>query len=226
MPWTPPVVVLLLFVVWMCLTTAFAIDPLGSWDQLNKVLKIQLMTVVALMVFQERKHIELVCLDQRSLDRFYGFKGGIFTILHGGGRAVWGPPGGFIEDNNALAVAIIMTIPLINYLRIVSTRPRVRFGLLVLMLLCAVSALGSQSRGLYWQSRPWSGVVVSIRSKGLVGVMIVTVASALLAFMPESWEERMGTIQNYEQDASAMARLWAWQFLLQSGQSPAAGRRV
>ena len=31
MPWSPPVIVLFLFVVWMCLTTAFAIDPLGSW---------------------------------------------------------------------------------------------------------------------------------------------------------------------------------------------------
>ena len=36
---------------------------------------------------------------------FYGLKGGIFTILTGGAQRVWGPPGGFIEGNNELAVA-------------------------------------------------------------------------------------------------------------------------
>jgi probable O-glycosylation ligase (exosortase A-associated) len=34
---------------------------------------------------------------------------------------------------------------------------------------------------------------------------------SLLSFMPESWWSRMGTISTYEQDASAMGRINAWQ---------------
>ena len=44
---TPPVVALILFVLWMCITTALAFYPAQSWAQLNKILKIQLMTLVA-----------------------------------------------------------------------------------------------------------------------------------------------------------------------------------
>lgn len=212
MPWSPAVVVLLLFVGWMCLTTVLAIDPVSSWGQLSKILKIQLMTVIALMALHERKHIDVFIWVLVISIGFFGFKGGIFTILQGGAGTVWGPPGGFIEDNNALAVAVVMTIPLMNYLRMVSTRRSVRWGLLALMLLCAFSVLGSQSRGALLAISAM-GMVLWYRSdrKVLAGVAIVALAISLLAFMPESWTQRMETISEHEQDRSASTRLLAWQ---------------
>ncbi|MBE2258383.1 MAG: putative O-glycosylation ligase, exosortase A system-associated [Candidatus Accumulibacter sp.] len=212
MPWTPPVVVLLLFVLWMCLTTAFAINPGESWGQLNKVLKIQVMTFVALFALQERKHIELfVWINALSIG-FFSVKGGIFTLATGGGGTVWGPAGSFIEDNNALAVAVVIAIPLMNHLRIVATRAWVRFGLVAAMLLSTVSALGSQSRGALLALSAM-GLVLWYRStrKAVLGVVIAVVATLLVAFMPTSWEERMSTIGTYEQDGSAMGRIRAWQ---------------
>ncbi len=212
LPWTPPVVVLFLFVMWMCLTTAFAMDPVRSWEQLNKVLKVQLMTAIALAALHERKHIELFVWINTLSVGYYGFKGGIFTLLTGGGNRVWGPPGGFFEDNNHLAVALIMVVPLMYYLRMVSTRPWVRRGLLMLMLLSAAAALGTQSRGGLLAILAM-GLVFWYRSdrKVLVGLITLVFAAALVAFMPGSWEERMSTIQHYEQDRSASQRLDAWQ---------------
>lgn len=213
MPWTPPVIVLLLLVLWMCLTTVFAIDPIGSSSQLNKVMKIQIMTVVALIALQTRKHIEMFIWIIVLSIGYYGFKGGIFTILTGGGSRVWGPPGSFIEENNALAVAVIMTIPLINYLRMVATRLVFRLGLLALMLLCTLSALGSQSRGAFLAISAM-GLVLWYRSERKVvnGVAIAVIAAGLIAFMPSSWEQRMRTIETYQQDNSAQSRLGAWRF--------------
>ncbi len=211
MPKDPPVVVLFLFVAWMCITTAFAFDTADSFEQLTKVLKIQLMTAVAFAAIQSRKHIELFIWVAVLSIGFYAAKGGIFTILTGGASRVWGPPGGFIEENNALAVATIMIIPLINYLRLVSGRPIVRYGLLALMLLSAVSALGSQSRGaLLAISAMTAFLWVRSSKKWVGGVVLVVVASSLIAFMPASWEQRMNTMQTYEQDGSASARLEAW----------------
>jgi probable O-glycosylation ligase (exosortase A-associated) len=43
-----------------------------------------------------------------------------------------------------------------------------------------------------------------------MGSALVIVGLGLIAFMPENWSERMGTISNYEQDGSAMGRINAW----------------
>lgn len=211
MPSDPPVIALAIFVLWMCITTLLAIDPDGSVDQLIKVLKIQLMVFVAFAAIQSRKHIELfiwVCVLSIG---YYGLKGGVFTLLTGGSARVWGPPGGFIEDNNSLAVALVITIPFVNYLRLVSTRPFLRHSLLGLSLLCAVAALGTQSRGALLAISAMAGVLwARSRRKAMVGVTLAVVAIGLVAFMPASWEQRMNTIQTYESDGSAMSRLDSW----------------
>lgn len=213
MTWSLPAVLLILFVLWMCLTTIFALDPETSWNQLNKVLKIQLMTGIALIALQERKHIDLFILINVLSIGYFGFKGGIFTILTGGTYRVWGPEDSFISDNNALAVAIIMCIPLMNYLRSIFVNRLVRFGLLVTMILCAVSAIGSQSRGALI-AITFMGLTYWYRSnrKFAGGVIIILLAISLISFMPASWEQRMATIGSYEEDGSAMSRLIAWRF--------------
>jgi putative inorganic carbon (hco3(-)) transporter len=142
---------------------------------------------------------------------FYGTKGGIFTISSGGAERVWGPSGGFIEGNNEIGLAIIMVIPLLNYLRLVSPRAWVRWGLLVIMLLCAVAAIGTQSRGAFLAILAMALVLWTRSSRKLASAIVLIVCGlAMLALMPESWQQRMSTIQSYEQDSSAMGRINAW----------------
>jgi probable O-glycosylation ligase (exosortase A-associated) len=212
MPWRQPEVIsLLVFIGWMCITTIFAYYPGDASVQLVKVLKIQVMTVVALAAIRERKHIELFVWVNALSIGFFGLKGGIFTILSGGSQRVWGPTGGFIEGNNEIGLAMVMTVPLLNYLRMVSINRWVRYGLLLLMLLTAIAALGTQSRGAFLATAAMALVLwVRSRRKILGGVFMVLVAVAMLALMSESWEARMRTIQNYEQDSSAMGRINAW----------------
>lgn len=211
MSWDPAVKVLFAFFIWMCMTTAFAFYPLQSWDQLKKIWKILLMTVIAFAALRERKHIELfIWVNVLSLG-FYGFKGGIFTIRSGAGERVWGPAGSFIEGNNEIGLALVCVIPLMNYLRLVATRGWIRAGLLVLMVLSATAALGTQSRGAFLAI---SAMVLVLwfrsRRKIVAGVFISLMTMALLRLMPSTWEERMQSIENYEDDASAMGRINAW----------------
>jgi hypothetical protein len=49
---------------------------------------------------------------------FFGVKGGAYTILSGGGARIFGPPATMIEDNNHLAVGLLVTLPLMNFLRL------------------------------------------------------------------------------------------------------------
>jgi putative inorganic carbon (hco3(-)) transporter len=83
--------------------------------------------------------------------------------------------------------------------------------LLGAMLLCAAAALGTQSRGAFLAIGAMA-LMLWMRSqrKFVSGAFIAIIAVMLLAFLPASWEARMHTIQDYQDDASAMGRINAW----------------
>ena len=210
LPMTREVVILILFLIWMTITTLFAINEARAWMQWEKVMKIQVMTFLTLMVINTRDRLNhLIWVIVLSLG-YFGFKGGIFTLTGGGGR-VQGPPGTFIAGNNELALALIVTIPLMWYLRSHAERKWVRHGMLVLMLLTAVSAIGTQSRGaLVGLAAMGAMLWLKSRQKFMMLILILLASVAILAVMPESWYERMGTIKTYDEDASALGRINAW----------------
>ena len=206
-----PTIALALFLGWIILGYPFSFYPADSYDMLDKVVKIQLMTFVAAALIVEREQVRrLVWVLVISLG-FFGVKGGLFTIRNAGTYRVWGPAGSFIEGNNELALALIIVIPLMWYLFETTEKRWVKFGLGAAMVLTALAALGSYSRGallaiaamtitLWWYSK----------RKALLGLGLVTLAPLLLAFMPSAWDARMQTITDYTQDPSAMGRINAW----------------
>jgi probable O-glycosylation ligase (exosortase A-associated) len=142
---------------------------------------------------------------------FYGVKGGIFTIVTGGGFAVRGPSGTFIDGNNEIGLALAMTIPLLFFLSRHAPRKIVRAGMLSAAVLTAVAALGTQSRGALLGIGAMSIFLwLKSRSKILTGILIALFVALVVPMMPETWFARMSTIQNYDQDNSALGRLNAW----------------
>ncbi len=207
-----PVNWLFAFMAWMTLSWLFGVNVEGDYEQWKKVMKIDVMLLVALMLLHSKQHIlALVSVCAASL-ALLGAKGGIYTLASGGGGRVWGPPGSFISDNNEFALALVMTIPLLRFLQLQVQKPLAKRLLLVTMVLCAVSALGSQSRGAMLAISAMA-VTMWWRGKGnkfQVGVLVAIVAITLVAFMPDEWSNRMSTIQTYEEDGSAMGRINAW----------------
>lgn len=206
-----PVTWFALFMLWMTLSWLAGIDPVQDYMQWKKVMKIDFMIMLALMVLHSKQHIFAlmwVCAGSLAL---LGIKGGIYTLQGGGGGRVWGPPGSFIEDNNEFALALVMTIPLLRFLQLQLANKWGRLAMTGVMVLCAAAALGSQSRGAllaisamtfyFW----WNG-----ENKLRVGVILLLIAIPLIAFMPDSWTNRMATIGTYEEDGSAMGRISAW----------------
>ena len=209
--WSREVIALLAFVVWMGVSTILAFYPGLALIEYERFVKIQILTFMTLMLLTSPQRVTLLVWAIVLSLGFYGLKGGLFTIANGGVYRVEGPAGTFIGGNNELALALVMTIPLMRYLYQQQTQGLIKLGLLVLMLLSAVAAIGTQSRGglialtitgvVFW----WKG-----KNKIVSGVVIAASAVFVLGFMPESWFERMTTIQTYEQDASAMGRINAW----------------
>ncbi|MGV7206262.1 putative O-glycosylation ligase, exosortase A system-associated [Oxalobacteraceae bacterium A2-2] len=210
-PWCACTAMLLLFILWMNVTTLFAMFPAAAHEQWTKVMKIMLMSLVTLVVIRRRAHVHrLIWVLVLSLG-YYGVKGGLFTLRGGGADRVWGPQGTFIGGNNEIALALVMTIPLMLHLYRQHRQRWLRCGLAAMMLLSALAALGSYSRGALLALLSM-GCFLWLRSgrKLLGGAMLAALGCVLLAFMPQRWEQRMDTIGDYQQDSSAMGRINAW----------------
>lgn len=210
-PFTAPTNLLLTFIAWTGITTIFAIHVEPSTELFIKAFKTLFMTLVALAIIQERKHVMgLLWVIVGSLC-FFGVKGGLFTIATGGSYRVWGPPDSLIYGNNELAVALIMTVPLLYFLSLQTERVWYRRSFYMAMIFCSAAALGSQSRGAFLATIAMTGPMAwKSKHKFKITLALIALAPLFLTFMPESWWERMNTIRTYEEDTSAMGRIIAW----------------
>ena len=147
---------------------------------------------------------------------FFGVKGGIFTILGGGSSRVYGPPGNtFISDNNSIAVAIVMVIPLMYFLRSLVSSKWLKLAILGAMGLSFMAVLGTQSRGaLLAVSAMVAFLWLKSRNKFVLGILMVALIPIAIGFMPSNWTDRMKTIESYKQDGSAMGRINAWRMAI------------
>lgn len=202
----------LLLVFWMSVTCLFALAPPAAvFERWVFVMKIQLMMFVTLMLVLEPRQLRVLIWVVTFSVGFYGIKGGVFTILTGGEARVWGPPGGMIQGNNELAVALTMMMPMMYYLRQTEANKWLKWVLTVCMVLVVFSILGSQSRGALIAVLSMA-LVLGLKGKHPVRTTIglgLLVAMAI-AFMPDTWTDRMETIKAYREDQSAMSRLWTW----------------
>lgn len=203
----------ILFLVLMVITTFFAFYPDQALIQFVKVLKIQLIVFLTIMLITDMEKLnQLIWVIVLSIG-YFSVKGGVFTLLTGGGHRVWGPSGSFISDNNGLAIAVLMTIPFMIYLRKIVTNLWFKRGLLASAILSLFTVMGSQSRGallaicavglFYWIKN----------DRKVVNLIVVFILGGiLLGFMPDTWYQRMDTIKTYDEDASAMGRVNAWEY--------------
>ena len=210
-PLTPVTGVLLLFVIWMNLSTAFALFPEAALDQWFKVMKIMFVLFLGMAILHTRTHLNVLIWAIVCSLGFFGVKGGIFAVLTGGAYRIYGPPDSDVGDNNAISFALVITLPLIYYLFTTVPNKWVKRGLLVSMGLCVLAILASHSRGAFLALAAMTGFLwLKSERRGWLGLAILVAAPAMLAFMPEEWFARMNTIKTYEQDASSMGRINTW----------------
>jgi probable O-glycosylation ligase (exosortase A-associated) len=210
---TPTLVLWIALVAWMNVTTLFALVPDDATFAWSRMIKIQLISFVTVLIMHgERRLQALVGIIGFSLG-FFGVKGGVFAALTGGSYTVWGPPGSFIEGNNELGLALVMTVPLLWYLRLRATSAILRWALLGAIGATALAILSTQSRGAFLAICAMAGFLWLKSPKKLwTGLAMVIALGVLFAMMPQSWHDRMSTIETYQEDSSAMGRINAWHF--------------
>ncbi len=212
--WTPDAMpwLMLLFFAWLTFNSAFAPYPDWSWPLWNRTARIMVFVLLVFVLMTTKARIHALVWVLVACIGYFGIKGGVFTLTSGGSAIVYGPPDTLLFDNNQLAAAVVMTLPLVNYLRLQTRAAWLRLGLAGAMALQVLMVFGSYSRGavialgamlamFWWRSD----------RKILYGVLAAVVVVGGLSVMPESFFQRMSTIQDASQDASFHGRVVAWQ---------------
>lgn len=214
LPWGGTIILWLMFLLWMSLSTYLAIYPQRAMTLFDTVIKIQIMTLVTLMLLNDATKVRALIWVIVGSIGFYSVKGGVFTLMTGGGFSVLGPAGTNIADRNSLALAILIVIPLMIYLyKVYRHQIWLRWILGASILLSTVSVFGSQSRGAFLAIAAVAGFFwLKSQNKIITGTGLVLLGALTFTFMPDSWHERMSTITTYEEDASAMGRIHAWEY--------------
>lgn len=202
---------ILSFAIVTSLNTLFALNPAQAvveWDLTTKALLFVLITI-ALTTNRIRAHALLWVMAVAI--GYYGAKGGISALLHGGNYQILGPAETVVSDNNDIAAGLVVALPLMNYVRMNSARSWVRLTWLAVMVCSTFAVISTYSRGGLLGLVACVGWLWLKSSKKLVsGLAIGLIAVAVIGFMPEKYFARIETIATYQQDESAMSRIEIW----------------
>ncbi|HXE26922.1 MAG TPA: putative O-glycosylation ligase, exosortase A system-associated [Stellaceae bacterium] len=210
-PMDATTVLLALLAILFTISTYYSLVPDLAWVKWQAILKEFVFFFITAALVTNRVRVHALMWIMVISISYYGIKGGVFTLLTGGTYRVWGPAMSEISDNNQLAAALVMVLPLMNYLGRQSKNEILRFGSRISMGFCLLSILASYSRGAFialaamvlWLWRHTRHKLISV-------VVIGGTLAGAVTFMPSDWVARMSSIQNYEQDASAEGRLQIW----------------
>ncbi len=214
-PWSSVMIIMAAMVAFFTFTTFFSWVPDAAWIKWEKVMKVLLMSFVITMLIYGRFRIWALMMVIAISIGFYGFKGGIFSIVTGGNYKIWGPPASFIGGNTEIGLAMVMVLPIILVLAREAEKKWVKYALYATFWLTVIATIFTYSRGaLLGLATVMALMFLSARKKVIILSLVVPIALVGLQFVPEKLINRAKTIETYEQDNSAMQRIQAWSVAL------------
>lgn len=211
--WGPLSTLLLAFTLLFTASAAQAWAPEPAASKLDAALKLMLALLLTTILIDRPERLRQLVWTVALSIGFYGVKGGLFVLATGGAHQVLGPSPSLMADNNGIALALVMVMPLLHHLYETSRPWWLRAALLVAGALTALAVLGTWSRGGLLALLAMAGVLWwRSRAKLPLAVLGGCAALALALLMPAAWYAKMGTIDDYEQDVSAQLRFTAWRF--------------
>ncbi|HET9251422.1 MAG TPA: putative O-glycosylation ligase, exosortase A system-associated [Candidatus Eisenbacteria bacterium] len=209
---SPEMVILLILAALFTVNTLFALFP-SAWKEWDTTIKVLIMTFFTVVLIDTREKLRYLVIVTVVSIGLVAAKGAIWGMFTSAQYRLWGPAGSFLEDNNSMALALNMLLPIALFLAKTEPKRMARLFFFGMFLCCMFSVFLTYSRG------GLLGLVAVIsmlvyRARRNIWLMLATVAvfGTILAFIPSHWYDRMKTIQTYEQDESAQSRLQTWGF--------------
>ena len=210
-PWCLPLALVLVMFLYFAGTSFFAWMPDQAWYRWKEFSKVILMTFVSTMLISGRDRVKLLFVVVALSVGFYGIKGGIWTILHGGAHQVHGPAQSFLSENTFIGLGLCMVLPLIAALAKEEKNLWLRRALNASVFLCVMSTVFTYSRGaLLGLSAVLPLIFLNAKRRVVFATVAIPVALGIALWAPPELFKRAETIGEYEQDISAKMRIQSW----------------
>ena len=175
----------------------------------DKITKIYVLFIVMTGIVHSRLRLHAcVVVVVIAMGMIGGFEAAAY-IISGGGHQVEG--GGGLGDNNGVAIAVEMAIPLSFYLYQYSADRRMRLAFLGLMIAFLITVIATGSRGgVAGLAVLAITLLLNSRQKLTLGMIYIAAGIVLYFVVADSWFSRIDTIQDSEQNMSFLGRVMAW----------------
>ncbi|MFA7585171.1 MAG: DUF5935 domain-containing protein [Novosphingobium sp.] len=214
---------LLALLVWCGLTTLtadFPVEAAGKWSWVWKALLFATFLPLAL---RTRLRIEAAVLVMVLTAGAIIISGGMKTAMGGGGYGVLRL---FVNDNTGLYESSIIScvaiaiIPLVLWLAqhgtVFPPDWRVRIFAVALSFACLLMPVGTAARtGLLCIGLLAVLSLRAVKRRFLYLGLMGAVAMMAVPFLPQSFTQRMSTIENHKADQSASTRIAVWKWTLE-----------
>ncbi len=207
------------FLAWITITTFFiAYYPTFAYIKWDWAFKSLLMAFLMMFVIKERDHLDTILWVLFFSINFYVLSAGLKTLGGGGGygaRLIVGSGNSGWGESSTLAMLVLFNLPLGTHLmRHMSffsdgfKKPFLWYGLGALTLLAMI---GTTARTAFIALAGYIGYRnVSFWRVLLVLPFVVFVGIALFPFLPMEFQERLLTLQDIQNESSAMGRVVVW----------------
>jgi probable O-glycosylation ligase (exosortase A-associated) len=218
-----PSALILVFMGWVTLTTYYAEFPIYAWVKYDYVIKTLVFSFFIPFVINSRVKLEFFIIVMVSAITFYILIGGIRTALGGGGYGYGlvqtSEVNSGISETSTLSMVGVFYLSFIIYLyRYSLFTPRIYLSKALLSFLSISSVLtviGTYARtGLVGLLTLFMLYVVKSKYKIKAFLFVLTVAALGYFFAPPAWLDRMNTIQNANQEGSALGRIVVWRWTI------------
>lgn len=205
------ITVFILLWVYFGITSTQAYIQDEAWRKYLEVTKIYVPFYFTLVLINTRHKLYCLIVTIAASIGIVAVKGGLFAILHGFSARVYGPPNTQFEENNAFAIAMLITIPLLLIWQKEETRSWLKKILLCCIPIVFSAALSSWSRGALLTMSVLTLMLIWNSKRKFLAIPLVFVGAFMVKdYLPQEWFGRMETLETYDQDASAMGRIEAW----------------
>jgi putative inorganic carbon (HCO3(-)) transporter len=207
--WRIPVFVMLW--IGFAITSTQAYYPDIAWQKFWFVTKIYVPFYFTLVLINTRHKLYCLIITIAASIGIVAVKGGIFAILTGFSSRVYGPPHTQFEENNAFAVAMLISIPLLLLWQKETLNPWIKKWIPFSIPVIYAASLSSWSRGALLTMGVLT-IMLIVKSKRKYLLIPLVLIGAIFAkdYLPQEWFGRMNTIETYQKDSSAMSRIEAW----------------
>ncbi len=201
----------ILYFIWVTISMLLSdVAPRSLDFRYENFVKMFIFYIMACKILSTKLHFDymiwMVIISFGAL----GCGEGLKYIISGGGHVVTGVRG-INGDNNFAGVMMLTTLPLTSYILGQTKTKILKTGLMGVVLLLVAGILATNSRGAF-MGLSLLGIYFFIKSERKFLVFFVMVGIIVLAYnlLPDSWFERMNTIDHAEEDGSFMTRVVSW----------------